>query len=236
MTTRRPDQWRMATLRPVALNLTCSHLCLHPWSGDVGNVTPSGRYLSPTNAVAALAPYLNGVRGQQEMVAILFCAPSLDAFLALAGQFADAFPLPEIRRMSRMARTQLALATTRMQRPARASTGLPAPTTLSVDTARRLARAAHIAQATQSDNRGIHQLAAALNQFKQARAQALTAITQGSQSLQQRHCPVWAFCSAGDIQAARTEIQENIPHPEQVFSTLALFVGPDLSALRGALT
>ncbi|EOV4132886.1 hypothetical protein ACONXG_004455, partial [Yersinia enterocolitica] len=112
------NQWCAATLRPAAINITCSQICLHPWSGNVGNVTPSGRYLSPTNAVAALAPYLSGVSGQQEMVAMLICAPSLDAFLTLADQFADAFPLPEIRRMSRMARTQLSLATTRMQRPA----------------------------------------------------------------------------------------------------------------------
>ncbi|EKN4770562.1 hypothetical protein [Yersinia enterocolitica] len=230
------NQWCAATLRPAAINITCSQICLHPWSGNVGNVTPSGRYLSPTNAVAALAPYLSGVSGQQEMVAMLICAPSLDAFLTLADQFADAFPLPEIRRMSRMARTQLSLATTRMQRPARASNGLPPPTTLSVDTARHLARTAQIAQATQSGTGGINQLTAALNQFKQARAQALAAITQGSQSLQQHYCPVWAFCSTGDIQTARTDIQENIPHPEQVFSALALFIGPDLSALRGALT
>ncbi|EKN5144504.1 hypothetical protein DVP10_07775 [Yersinia enterocolitica] len=230
------NQWQTSTLHPISMNLTCSQICLHPWSGNVGSLTPSGRYLSPTNAVAALAPYLSSISGQQEMVAMLICAPSLDAFLTLADQFADAFPLPEIRRMSRMVRTQLSLATTRMHRPARASTGLPAPTALSVTTARKLTRAAQIAQATQSGSGGINQLTAALNQFKQARAQALDAIMQSSQSLQQHHCPVWAFCSTADIHSARTDIQENIPHPEQVFSAISVFIGRDLSALRGALT
>lgn len=234
--TRLPNQWRAATLRPAAINLTCSQLCLHPWSGNVGNVTPSGRYLSPTNAVAALVPYLSGLSHQLEMVAMLICAPSLDTFLTLTARYADALPLPEITRMSRLARTQLSLATTKMQRPARASQGLPDPTTLSVTTARQLTRAAHIAQANQSGTGGINQLTAALNQFKQARAQALDAITQSSQSLQQHHCPVWAFCSTGDMHSARTDIQENIPHPEQVFSAISVFIGRDLSALRGALT
>ncbi|ECD3769665.1 hypothetical protein E0S08_26075, partial [Salmonella enterica subsp. enterica serovar Onderstepoort] len=87
--------WEKAILRPSAMNLKCSLVCLHPWSDNTGNITPSGRYLSPDNAVSALLPYL-AESAEKEVVALLLCAPSASEFLSLARQFSGAFPLPEI--------------------------------------------------------------------------------------------------------------------------------------------
>ena len=51
-------KWKEVILRPSAINIKCSVVCLHPWSENTGNIKPSGRYLSPENAVSALLPYL----------------------------------------------------------------------------------------------------------------------------------------------------------------------------------
>ncbi|EPT4713422.1 hypothetical protein ACVRPT_004985, partial [Escherichia coli] len=94
-------KWKEVILRPSAINIKCSVVCLHPWSENTGNIKPSGRYLSPENAVSALLPYLKEST-EKDIVALLFCAPSAGEFLSLARQFSGAFPLPEVGRMSRM--------------------------------------------------------------------------------------------------------------------------------------
>ncbi|MDC7012855.1 hypothetical protein N6O20_27585, partial [Escherichia coli] len=66
---------------------------------NTGNIKPSGRYLSPENAVSALLPYLKE-NTEKDIVALLFCTPSAGEFLSLARQFSGAFPLPEVGRMS----------------------------------------------------------------------------------------------------------------------------------------
>ncbi|EGF1582463.1 hypothetical protein IB341_005219, partial [Escherichia coli] len=101
--------WAHAILRPAPMAITCSVVCLHPWSENTGNITPSGRYLSPDNAVSALLPYLTE-NTEKDVVALLFCAPSAGEFLSLARQFSGALPLPEVGRMSRMISSQLSLA------------------------------------------------------------------------------------------------------------------------------
>lgn len=78
--------WEHAILRPAPMDITCSVVCLHPWSENTGNITPSGRYLSPDNAVSALLPYLTEDT-EKDVVALLFCAPSAGEFLSLARQF-----------------------------------------------------------------------------------------------------------------------------------------------------
>ncbi|WP_413178072.1 hypothetical protein [Escherichia coli] len=73
-------KWEKAILRPSAMNIKCSVVCLHPWSENTGNIKPSGRYLSPENAVSALLPYLKE-NTEKDIVALLFCAPSWRVFI-----------------------------------------------------------------------------------------------------------------------------------------------------------
>lgn len=79
-------KWEKAILRPSAMNIKCSVVCLHPWSENTGNIKPSGRYLSPENAVSALLPYLKE-NTEKDIVALLFCAPSAGEFYHSPGNF-----------------------------------------------------------------------------------------------------------------------------------------------------
>lgn len=228
------SQWREAILRPAAINISCSQLCFHPWSGNTGNITPSGRYLSPTNAVAALLPYLTESK-EKDIVTLMLCAPTAGDFLGLARQFSSALPLPEIGRLCRIIVSQLSLTASKMQLPAKPATTLPPPIALSTQTTRSLSRAASIAQAGTPSELSLAALSCALKQFRQTREMALQEIASQQQALQQLSCPVWRFCSTGDIRQAAAQMQKNIPHPEWVFTAVMLFVGDDLSPLRKAL-
>ncbi|PAX78274.1 hypothetical protein [Citrobacter sp. TSA-1] len=226
--------WTASVLRPAAMDITCSMVCFHPWSENTGNITPSGRYLSPGNAISALLPYLTE-NTEKDVVALLLCAPSASEFLSLARQFSGAFPLPEVGRMSRMISSQISLAISRMQLPAKPATTLPSPVTLSTQITRQLSQAAAIAQAGKPAPLSLEALSSSLNQFKDARNKALQEIASLQGTLQQNTCPVWRFCYAGALNQTAVLMQKNIPHPEWVFTAVMLFVGDDLSSLRGAL-
>lgn len=184
--------WEHAILRPAPMAITCSMVCLHPWSENTGNITPSGRYLSPDNAVSALLPYLTEST-EKDVVALLFCAPSAGEFLSLARQFSGALPLPELGRMSRMISSQLSLAVSKMQLPAKPATTLPAEVTLSTQTTRSMTRAATIAQAAIPTAVSPETLSSSLNQFRIARDKALQEITDQQAAIQKNTCPVWRF-------------------------------------------
>ncbi|ECC3379993.1 hypothetical protein ABM58_003524 [Salmonella enterica subsp. enterica] len=226
--------WEKAILRPSAMNLKCSLVCLHPWSDNTGNITPSGRYLSPDNAVSALLPYL-AESAKKEVVALLLCAPSASEFLSLARQFSGAFPLPEIGRMCRMIYSQLTLPVSKMQIPAKPAIVLPPSAHLSTQTTRSLMQATTIAQAATPAAISLEALSSSLNHFKEARDKALQEIAARQAELQQNACPVWRFCNTGELHQAAALMQKNIPHPEWVFASAMLFVGDDLSSLREAL-
>lgn len=227
-------KWEKAILRPAAINIKCSVVCLHPWAENTGNITPSGRYLSPDNAVSALLPCLKE-NTEKDLVALLFCAPSAGEFLSLARQFSGAFPLPEVGKMSRMLSSQLSLAVSRMQIPARPATSLPEPITLSTQTSRGMTLAATISQAATPAATSLETLSSSLRQFMSMRDKALQEIAEQQAALRQKFCPVWRFYSKGALSQAAVLIQKNIPHPEWVFTAVILFVGDDLSALREAL-
>lgn len=227
-------KWEKAILHPAAINIKCSVVCLHPWSINTGNITPSGRYLSPDNAVSALLPYLTE-NTKKDVVALLLCAPSAGEFLSLARQFSGTFPLPEVGRMSRMIDSQLSLAVSRMQRPTRPAALLPAPVMLSTQTTRNMTLAATIAQAATPATASPEALSSSLLQFRNARDKALQEIASQQAALRQKFCPVWHFCNKGALNQTAALIQKNIPHPEWVFTAVMLFVGDDLSSLRKAL-
>ena len=226
--------WTISLLRPAPMEMRCSMVCLHPWSDNTGNVTPSGRYLSPNNAISALLPYLTE-NIEKDVMALLFCAPSSDEFLSLAQQFSSALSLPEVGRMSRMISSHLSQPISRMQIPARPAAALPLPITLSTQVTRSLTQAAAIAQAGKPSALSLEALSASLGQFREAREKALQEIADQQSALQQKFCPVWRFCNTGPLNQTAALIQKNIPHPEWVFTAVMLFVGDDLSSLREAL-
>lgn len=226
--------WKTSILRPAVMNVTCSLVCFHPWSDNTGNITPSGRYLSTSNAISALLPYLTE-NTEKDVVALLLCAPSAPEFLSLTRQFSGAFPLPEVGRMSRMISSQLSLAISRMQIPAKPATALPPPVTLSTQITRNLSQAATIAQAGAPASVSLEALSSSLEQFREARDKTLQEIADQQAALRQNSCPVWRFCNTGALNQTAVLMQKNIPHPEWVFTALMLFVGDDLSSLRGAL-
>ncbi|AJJ64821.1 hypothetical protein [Yersinia aldovae] len=227
--------WHKSVLR-IPANLApvnCSTVAVHPWAFGVGQTEKSGSFLSPANAINALASRLAGADSNQDVVAFLITATTLAQFITLLTAAAEVFPIPALTQVQRRAKAALSLNASKMQIPARPG-GLPASAPLSVATT-RLASGAQALQKAISDTTGgssSEAIGSALAAFSQQRAALLAEATSGLEQLQGVSVPVWALSVEGNTQTAIAEMKKDIPDSQAIFSLALLFVGADLAPLR----
>ncbi|HBM2908077.1 TPA: hypothetical protein LVL19_003584 [Klebsiella michiganensis] len=210
----------------------CSVVSVGPWTPGAGRREQSGSYLSPENAISWLTAKLAGASSDLDVVAMLLTAPTLAAFIAALSQAADVFPLPTLTQIYRRAVTASTLNESRMIKPAVAG-GQFVFAPLSLTPARRAASAAG-ALAAAGVSSAIDP-AALLSNFTARRAELLSQLSREADDIAAKSVQIYAVQSRGDVAGAIREMKENIPNPDHVFSLGLLFVGEDLSALRGGL-
>ncbi|WP_145491607.1 hypothetical protein [Yersinia rohdei] len=227
--------WHKSALRiPANLTpVTCSTVTAHPWAFGVGQTEKSGSFLSPVNAINALASRLSGVDSHQDVLILLITAKTLGEFITLLTAAGDVFPIPALTQVQRRAKAALNLDTSKMQIPARPG-GLPASAPLSIATT-RLASGAQALQKAIADTAAGSSSAAissALAAFSQHRATLLAEAKDSLEQLQGASVPVWSLSVEGNTQAAIAEMKKDIPDSQAIFSLAVLFVGDDLAPLR----
>lgn len=210
--------------------IVCSVMEITPWTPGAGQKTLSGVYLSPENAVTTAARRLAGLSPRLDITALMFSAPTLTSFTEVLAQAAVVFPLASLMQTHRRALSALTLAQTRMQIPSPPN-GLPAMAPLSVPSLRQ----ASAAVAMSSGSAGGGDIADAMASFRAQRSNMIAAATATLDSLTGRTLPVRAVSVAGDVPGAVREMREGVPHPDHVFSLCLVFIGEDLTALRGML-
>ncbi|KAB7715697.1 hypothetical protein GBN32_00215 [Plesiomonas shigelloides] len=227
------SSWRNLIIKmtPIMSNITCSTLISHPWTTD-GLITPSGRYLSPENAIASLTKRLTSIGGTADIVAFLVCAPTITNFIERLSQFSSVLPIPEIARITRIAKTQQHLPISKMQIPAKIQGGLPPIQTLSLKTLRSLQTASTVSAIAAPNSSSLSQLTHDMELFAQQRADILKEISNEKEILLQAKCNIWGFISSGDIRTSCLAMQKQIPYKDSIFSIVILFIGDDLSSLR----
>ncbi|ELI8404898.1 hypothetical protein RSJ44_001544 [Yersinia enterocolitica] len=227
--------WRQSILRipPNLAPVNCSTVTAHPWAFGVGQAEKSGSFLSPANAINALASRLAGADSNQDVVIFLITATTLGQFITLLTTAAEVFPIPALTQVQRRAKAALSLDTSKMQIPAR-SGGLPASAPLSVATTRMASGAQALQKAISDTAAGSSSeaIGTALAAFKQQRAALLTDAKNSLEQLQGASVPIWAFSVEGNMQTAIAEMKKDIPDSQSIFSLALLFVGADLAPLR----
>lgn len=227
--------WRKSLLRipPNLAPVNCSTVAAHPWAFGVGQTEKSGSFLSPVNAVNALASRLAGADSEQDVVVFLITATSLGQFITLLTAAAEVFPIPALNQVQRRAKAALSLDTSKMQIPARPG-GLPASAPLSVATTRMASGAQALQKAISDTTAGSSSeaIGTALAAFKQQRAALLADAKNSLEQLQGASVPIWAFSVEGNTQTAIAEMKKDIPDSQAIFSLALLFVGADLAPLR----
>ncbi|WP_431638385.1 hypothetical protein [Enterobacter mori] len=218
-------------LSPGASGVVCSVLAVNPWTPGAGKQESSGVYLSPENAIAWATKKLAGAPSSLDVIAILFSAPTLPAFVGSLAIAAEIFPVTQLTQVWRRANSALSLLETRMQIPA-APGGLPAAAALSVPTLRQASAAQALISAAGDSLPG---LGGAMASFNAQRASLLADAQNQLQQLTGASLAVRAVSTVRNTAGAIEEMRDDIPDPDHVFTLCLVFAGEDLSALRGML-
>ncbi|HEO9045966.1 TPA: hypothetical protein QIF36_004173 [Enterobacter kobei] len=212
-------------------NILCSVIDISPWSPGVGLSNPSGLYLSPENAVTAAINKMRAARPEQDVTAVLFSTPDLTGFISTLNAAADVFPLAQLMQVCRRANTALTLEQTKMQIPSGPGS-FPPVALLSVATLRHASAAQALIDAASSETNNTEE---ALKAFQAQRAEMLSAARKQLDDIAGQSLPVMAVSVSGDVAGAIREMSEQVPYPDHVFTLCLVFIGDDLSALRGML-
>jgi len=215
-------------------SIACSLLTVNPWTYGAGQVTPSGNYLSPENAVKYLAGRLRNAGGTPGSVAFLITGTQSETFLTQLTQFATLLPLPDLQKTVRKAIAQAELAVTKMQLPGPQSLGLPDVAPLSLSTTRAAVNAQRIAEAAQSAAGGMSfdDITNALQALEAAASEAQQQAAQALDELKAVRVDAWMFSDAGHPASIANNMLNAVPEPDAIFTLGALFVGEVGELLR----
>ncbi|WGE29405.1 hypothetical protein PHA77_01675 [Edwardsiella tarda] len=219
--------------------ISCRHTSVHPWDGIHGHSTPSGHYLSPLNAITALAGTLTAPAG--DVVAILICADDINTFSQKIDAVSALLPLPALTQAARRAKTQITQAVARMQIPATLAEEMQAPATLVINTLQTALGNHQAQQAMRVTNLGgMSTVKTALAALKQQNQRVLQALGQEIATPATPPAPVHVFIHrAGDAIPAALAMLRDIPHPDASLSYAHLFSGelsPLFAWFRGETT
>lgn len=215
----------------------CSVIPAHPWIYGLGQQTENGAYLSPVNATEYLAKKLAGMGGTADVVIVMQASQTQDAFMSGLNQLADVFPAPAFVQARRLAQSAAALATEKMQIPARGAQALPPSVPLSVPTSREALAAAAVKQAQSEAAAGVGMdaLKAQLAAFSQQRDSVLSQVASGLSELQGKSARAWVFTGSGHLLLTLTEMVKNIPLPSAVYTAAIMLVGENLEGIRNMI-
>ena len=229
--------WRKATLAfsDDVTALSCTTIPAHPWVYGLGQHTETGAWLSPVNAVSYLAGQLGGQGGEAEIVILMICDNVHAGFMQQLGRLTAVFPAPAFTQVARLAQSVAELNIVKMQLPAN-SAALPAAMPLSVPTQRAALAAAKTgaAQAQAASAIDFAGLERQMAQFAGERIAMLAEINNGLAALQELSAETWVFTASGGP-AAAAEMLKNIPQPSAVHTVAMMFMGDDLTPLRGLI-
>ncbi len=228
---------RMVLAFPATISaISCSVLTVNPWTYGAAQVTDSGNYLSPENAVKYLAKRLATAGGAPSVVSILQTGTQLDGFITSMENLAGIFPIPDFEKTIRKAKSATELAITKMQLPGAQISGLPEAAALPIRTYRQAINAAKTQAAAQAAqiSSGSGEIAAALASFENAATAAQQEAGQFLGELKGKFVEVWAFIDAGEPAKVANNMLAGIPDKDAIYTAGSLFAG-DIDSLIGML-
>ncbi|HHL2822290.1 TPA: hypothetical protein ACQ431_000456 [Citrobacter murliniae] len=226
--------WRESVIK-IADNmaaLSCSIVPAHPWVYGLGQITDSGGYLSPANALGYLANKLTTSHASGDVIVIMIAENTHDIFMQALNQLVTVFPAPVFTQVKRMAAAAAELSTVKMQLPSKVN-ALPVVAPLSVSTNRLALNAQRVAaaQLEAAASTSITGLKSQIAGFIQERASLLSSISQSLDDLKGASARAWTFCFTGNHSTAAAELIKEIPKTTAVHTTAMMFIGDSLADL-----
>ncbi|EMK0255630.1 hypothetical protein V8I69_003929 [Salmonella enterica] len=213
----------------------CQSRAIHPWDQEHGHRTPDGSYISPVNALKALAGAVADADGK-DIIITMICASDAAEFARRLNNLADVLPLPAVTQVARRAKAQISQALDRMQIPATPLNSMPPPAPLIMSTLNGALNSTRVKQAAQdaltAASPAAGDVKAALTAFRQQRQQFQQDAEKKLTELTGKTAEVFAFIHhAGSAEPAIVAMMKNIPSPSSSLAYAHLFTG-DLAGMK----
>lgn len=220
---------------PFSLSAMGQKIAVHNWTH--GKTEPSGRYLSPENAVKAVAAKFsdyadpNRPKGNVQVICLLITAATPEPFIAQLEQMANVLDYSEVKQALSYAKSYANLQVTKMVKtPVINSPAFGVASNLSTTLSRKMEQT--VSQAVDSLTATVGDPFAMLDQLKQVkklREQARGEFLQNIAKI--APLDVWLFTASGQLDVIAQNLLQNVPTSENVYSLLLAFVSEDLSSM-----
>ena len=225
-------------VQPVNLAVTGTKLGVHNWTH--GSKTKDGRYLSPENAIKAISAKFadtsdkNRPTNSVDVVGIMVSTQNIDDFITQLEQVAVLLPDPVFKQSYDYAKSQKDLATTKMIKTP--TVGYPAfspgadITPASAQSLNGVMRNANaMAMAVRGDPTTL------INNILQKKAKKEEENQQKVNKLLSAQASIYAYQATGTLEQIALTLQAGKPSSAYVYTALVMYVGNDLSNIRGML-
>lgn len=230
-------KYRKVALSGDIAQINCGISTVHPYLYGVGQQTDSGNYLSPVNALTFLSRQLVKAGDYSEAIIFLISGDSEADFISQLKSVTNVLPVPSLTQIKRLAESSAQLAIEKMIIPAPINTALSSSAPLSVASMRSALNALAVKRA-QDDAGGsfsLEQLKQSVAGFSDLRDGMLSDIAADFEELRGKSANVWVFSGQGNVINSVGGMMKNIPQATSVHSAAVMFMGDDLTAIRGMI-
>ena len=220
-------------ISPFSLSVSGTKLGVHNWSHGIKE--RSNHYLSPENAVKALAAKLvdyadpNRPKGVQDVVVIMVTSSNIDQFIADLENVRELLPEPTFKQALDYAKSSKDLQSTKMVKtPTMVNPSFSNSAARTMQSILRNATSAAVAAQTKDPMAMIEALKTAKKERDKANNEKVEKMLNTSAN-------VYAFSVSDYLEVAEAKIKLNVPTAGNVFTACVMFIGADLTNIRGML-
>lgn len=222
---------------PFSLSIQGQSIGVHNWTH--GKQEKSNKYLSPVNAIAAIAAKLSDYRDEnrpkteQDCILMMISADNIGAFIAELEKVAVLMPDPVIKQALDYAKSSRDLETVKMiKTPQISHPSFGKLADITPQSARMLNSVMQNVQTTTEITGDPFQV---LEQLKQRKAEKAQKNQEKITALLNTSAKIYAYKERGLLDAIALNIGANVPLASNGFCVLLCFVGDNLSQLESLL-
>lgn len=226
-------------ISPFSLSVTGTKLGVHNWSHGIKE--KSNHYLSPENAVKALAAKLvdysdpNRPKGVQDVIVIMVTNSNIDQFIADLEKVRELLPEPTFKQALDYAKSSKDLQTSKMVKtPTMANPAFSNGADITPGSVRTMQGILRNATATAVAAQTKDPMAA-IDALKAAKAERDKQNNEKVEKMLNTVANIYAFSVSDLLEVAETKIKLNVPVASNIFTACVMFVGNDLTTIKGML-
>ncbi|UWZ92182.1 hypothetical protein HZ320_00100 [[Pasteurella] aerogenes] len=224
---------------PFVLSAKGTKIGVHNWSHGVKE--QSNYYLSPRNAVKVFAEKLTDYsdpqrpQGEQDIIAVMVTSGDIDEFIVKLEKVRVLLAEPAFKQALDYAKSSKSLQETKMIKTPTISYPAFSDQADITPSANRAMQSILRNSASGVSAKNIADPMMAISQLLQKKAEREKQNQQKVTQMLAASAEVYSFITRGRLEQAEIEMQLNVPSDSYIYTACVLFIGGDLSSIKGML-